>query len=95
MSILGIHHVALLTADLERALDYYTRILGLRLLARAAEVAKVDAGPAAVAFTPRGERATPAVAGLAEKNGRWLLAERIDGPRVRAERVAEVLGEVG
>jgi glyoxalase family protein len=34
MSILGIHHVALLTADLERALDYYTRILGLRLLAR-------------------------------------------------------------
>jgi glyoxalase family protein len=34
MSILGIHHVALLTADGERALDYYTRILGLRLLAR-------------------------------------------------------------
>jgi glyoxalase family protein len=34
MSILGIHHVALVTADGERALDYYTRILGLRLLAR-------------------------------------------------------------
>lgn len=34
MSIVGIHHVALVTADGDRALDYYTRILGLRLLAR-------------------------------------------------------------
>lgn len=34
MSITGIHYIALLAADADRALDYYTRILGLTVLAR-------------------------------------------------------------
>ena len=66
----------------------------LRLLARAAEVEKVDAGPAAIALTPHGKRDAPAIDGLEEKNGRWLLKERINDDRARAERVAEVLGEM-
>ena len=33
MSILGIHHIALVSSDAERTSDYLTRILGLRLLA--------------------------------------------------------------
>ena len=63
----------------------------LRLLARAAGIAKVDAGPAAIALTPHGKREMPAVDGLSEKNGRWLLAERIDDAGERAERVQELL----
>jgi glyoxalase family protein len=34
MSILGIHHIALASADAARSLDYYTRVLGLRLVKR-------------------------------------------------------------
>ena len=67
----------------------------LRLLAKVAGVAKIDAGPAAIALTPKGKQAMPEVDGLAEKNGRWLLAERLDDERARAERVAEVLAEAG
>jgi glyoxalase family protein len=33
MSIVGIHHVALVSGELERSRDYYTRVLGLRPLA--------------------------------------------------------------
>jgi len=66
----------------------------VRMLACAAQIAKVDAGPAAVALTPRGKRAMPTADGLAEKNGRWLLAERIADPVARAERVQSLLSEV-
>ncbi|HEX8389380.1 MAG TPA: TRCF domain-containing protein, partial [Sphingomonas sp.] len=71
------------------------RLTRLRLLARAAGVEKIDAGPAAIALTPHGKRALPAVDGLAEKNGRWLLAERIEADQARVERVAELLAELG
>ena len=77
--------------DPARALLQLTR---LRLLALAAGVEKVDAGPAAIALTPKGRQDLPSVAGLAEKNGRWLLAERIDDERARVARVEEVLGEL-
>ena len=45
-----------------------------------------------IAFTPRKEFAgnTDEV-GLSEKNGRLLLAERIEDPAARADRVREVL----
>ncbi|WP_375427224.1 TRCF domain-containing protein [uncultured Sphingomonas sp.] len=66
----------------------------LRLLARAAEMERIDAGPAAIALTPKGKQSLPEVAGLAEKNGRWLLAERIEDDRARVARVAELLGEL-
>ena len=77
--------------DPARALLQLTR---LRLLARAAGIEKIDAGPAAIALTPKGKQALPKVDGLAEKNGRWLLAERIEDERARADRLAEVLGEL-
>lgn len=32
MTILGIHHVTLISSDAQRTLDYYTRVLGLRLV---------------------------------------------------------------
>ncbi|MEP9403492.1 DEAD/DEAH box helicase [Sphingomonas silueang] len=63
----------------------------VRLLACAAGVAKVDAGPAAIALTPRSGVALAAVEGLVEKGGRWLLAERIEDAGVRVARVREVL----
>jgi len=63
----------------------------LRMLAQAAGIDKVDAGPAAIALTPHGRRELPEVDGLVEKNGRWLLAERLEDPNERADRVQEVL----
>ena len=72
----------------------YPVLIGSGLLARAAGVEKIDAGPAAIALTPKGRQAPPGVDGLVEKNGRWLLAERIADERARVERVAEVLGEL-
>jgi transcription-repair coupling factor (superfamily II helicase) len=49
----------------------------IRQLAKAAGIARIDAGPAAVAFTPL--KAAPAPKGLEEKNGRWLLRSAGDG----------------
>ena len=48
----------------------------------------------AVNLTPKGKQTPPKIDGLVEKNGRWLLAERIDDERARADRVTEVLGEL-
>ncbi|WP_093313602.1 helicase-related protein [Sphingomonas jatrophae] len=66
----------------------------IRLLARASEVARIDAGPGAIALTMRG-KAEPGIEGLTEKNGRWLLAERIEEPAARMERVRTLLEEIG
>ncbi|WP_205481553.1 helicase-related protein [Sphingomonas arenae] len=71
------------------------RLLALarvRVLARAAEIEKIDAGPAAIAFTPRGELA--ATAGLEEKNGRLILKEAIEAPLERVARVEAVLSDL-
>jgi transcription-repair coupling factor (superfamily II helicase) len=61
----------------------------IRLAAHALSIARIDAGPAAIALTPRGDfAASPASAALEEKNGRLLLrspgdettpAERVQG----------------
>ena len=68
----------------------------VRLLARRAGIEKVDAGPAAIALTPRSganfDGAT--AAGLEDKGGRLLLKERIDDPAERLERLAVVLCEL-
>ena len=61
----------------------------IRVAARGAGVLRVDAGPAAIALTPR--RKADAPAGLEAKGDRWILAERIDQPDRRAERVLEIL----
>jgi len=66
-----------------------------RLLARAAEIRRVDAGPAALAFTPDARFSSdPAAHGLAEKNGRLLLAEAIEDPAARLHRVEALLSEM-
>ena len=61
------------------------------LLARAANFARIDAGPAAVAFTPRPDFARADVAGLHRKEKRLILAERIDDLRVRLGKIMEIL----
>lgn len=66
----------------------------VRVLARAAGIWKVDAGPAAIAFTPRHKRDLPPIEGLAEKGDRWILAERIEDAGARLHRILEVLAEI-
>jgi glyoxalase family protein len=80
MSIVGIHHVALLTADLERALDYYTRILGLRLLARDGDTLWVgtDAGQPIASIQARPD-ARPGHEGVGGMHHFALLVETRDG----------------
>jgi transcription-repair coupling factor (superfamily II helicase) len=69
------------------------RIANLRVLARDANVAKIDAGPSAIAFTPRGDVAKRAVAeaGLTTKSTRLLLEAPIASPSERLDRVEETL----
>ena len=60
----------------------------LGLLARAAAIARIDAGPAAIALTPRDDFTADAkAAGLEDKNGRLLLREETS----EEERPARVL----
>ena len=67
-------------------------IARVRSAARACGVARIDAGPAAIAFTPRKDFAGDAdAAGLVEKGGRLLLAERIANPAERLARVEAML----
>jgi glyoxalase family protein len=44
MSILGIHHVALVCSDAGRTLDHYTRVLGLRLMKQTEHLADGSGG---------------------------------------------------
>lgn len=65
----------------------------LRERMRELGIARIDAGPAAIALTPHGEDADLAqVEGLVEKDGRYLLKERHDDPTERLERLATLLG---
>jgi len=68
----------------------------IRLLARAARVVRVDAGPAALALTPRGKKLVGAkAAGLIEKNGRYLLKEAILDEGERIARLVALLEQLG
>ena len=75
--------------------DAAMRLIALarvRELARAHGVARIDAGPAAVALTPRADSDIAAhVDGLEAKNGRLILAERIADAGERMERIATLL----
>jgi transcription-repair coupling factor (superfamily II helicase) len=75
--------------------DAAIRLISLarvRELARAHGVARIDAGPAAVALTPRADSdITAHVDGLEAKNGRLILAERIADAGERMERIATLL----
>jgi transcription-repair coupling factor (superfamily II helicase) len=62
--------------------------------ARAAGIARVDAGPAAIALTPRRDlTGDPAALGLTRKDARWLLKEETgdDERTTRVERLLEDL----
>ena len=82
--------------DLPEAARTLLTVARIRIAARAAEVARVDAGPAAIALTPRrGARIDAAAAGLTEKGDRLLLAERIEDGDARLTRVAELMDALG
>src|SRR5690606_15577803 len=67
----------------------------IAILARAARIARIDAGPAAIALTPHGsDAAPPDGSGLLEKEGRWLLKERTE-EEDRSGRVVELLETLG
>lgn len=67
----------------------------IALLARAAGIARVDGGPAAIALTPHGKpRRPPGGLGLTGKGGRWLLKEMTEDAE-RPGRVAELLEALG
>jgi transcription-repair coupling factor (superfamily II helicase) len=64
----------------------------LRQLACSARVARIDAGPAAIALTLRPDFGGDAgSAGLTEKNGRLLLAEKSEADEARLEKVTALL----
>jgi transcription-repair coupling factor (superfamily II helicase) len=65
-------------------------IARIRVAAHGADIARIDAGPAAIALTPR-HRPESIPAGLVEKNGRLLLSERIDDPHDRLDRIEALL----
>ncbi|GAA4021473.1 DEAD/DEAH box helicase [Sphingomonas swuensis] len=62
----------------------------IRMLAQAAGIARIDAGPAAVALTPT-DRKAEAPASLEEKNGRWLLRTSDEEPM---DALSDVLAEL-
>jgi transcription-repair coupling factor (superfamily II helicase) len=68
------------------------RIANVRVLARQADIARIDAGPEAIAFTPRGKPGRrPVQAGLRESNGRYLLEKPIASPVDRLARIEKTL----
>ncbi|HZF95603.1 MAG TPA: TRCF domain-containing protein [Allosphingosinicella sp.] len=68
----------------------------VRILAHDAGMARIDAGPAAIALMPRGKlAAVPDALGLEKKDGRLLLKERIEDPAERLDRLAGLLAEIG
>jgi transcription-repair coupling factor (superfamily II helicase) len=70
------------------------RIAEARVMARNADIAKVDAGPSAIAFTPRADvtKRAATAAGLRESNGRLLLDVSAASPVERLKRVEDILG---
>jgi len=67
----------------------------LRLLARAAGVEKVDAGPAAIALTFRHGVKPGAIDGLEEKSGRWIVRGEYGDEQARVEAAEQLLGQLG
>lgn len=67
-------------------------IARIRAEARAAGVARIDAGPAAIALTLRKDATIdPAAQGLEESGDRWLLRERLEDAGDRLARVQALL----
>lgn len=68
----------------------------LSALARAADVQKVQAGPAAIALTFRSPGKRPAEAlGFRAKDGRWILSGNFEDENARIEAAEAVLARLG
>jgi transcription-repair coupling factor (superfamily II helicase) len=69
------------------------RMANVRVLLRAANIAKIDAGPNAIAFGARIEPTKKVIAetGLVSRNGRLVLDESIAAPLDRLTRIEKVL----
>ena len=65
----------------------------LRVLARAATIGRIDAGPAAIAITPV-DASNKAPAGLEDKEGRWLFRPTSDQPAERMAELEDVLADL-
>ena len=73
--------------------DMLLRIARIRIAARDTRITRVDAGPAAIAFTPRQDFSRDlADVSLVAKGDRLLLAEKIEDPGARLDRIEEILG---
>jgi transcription-repair coupling factor (superfamily II helicase) len=67
----------------------------LRVLAREARIERIDAGPAAIAFTPRsGFAGDHEACGLEQSKDRLLLRETIEEPQDRLARAEAILTEL-
>ncbi|EJL29604.1 TRCF domain-containing protein [Novosphingobium sp. AP12] len=68
----------------------------IRLAARALRIARIDAGPAAIALTLRRDCTLEVAAnGLVESKGRWILAEALPSEADRIARVESLLDGFG
>lgn len=65
----------------------------IRLLAESAGVQRIDAGPAAIALTPRDAKAK-GPASVEAKDGRWLLRPEESEPLARLDAVETMLAEL-
>ena len=66
----------------------------LQIAAKAAQVARIDAGPAAIALTFRSGSRPAGEAQLTEKNGRWLLSGSFADEAARMQAADELLAEL-
>ncbi|PCD03962.1 DEAD/DEAH box helicase [Sphingomonas spermidinifaciens] len=69
------------------------RLAGLRIAAREAQIARIDAGPAAIALTPRRDFAGD-TSGLTARGDRLILSERIENAGARLDRIEALLEEL-
>ncbi|WP_375397629.1 TRCF domain-containing protein [uncultured Sphingomonas sp.] len=77
---------------LPREAEVLMAVTRLRCLARDAGIARIDAGPAAVALTPRnGFKTDVHELGLEARGGRLILSERIEEENSRLDRIREIL----
>lgn len=75
--------------------DTLLRIARIRVAARTVLIARIDAGPAAIAMTLRaGFSGSVETAHLTEKKGRLVLNERFEDPLARLRAVEKILAEL-
>ena len=79
-----------LPVEAERLLE----VSRVRMLARAADIARIDAGPAAIALSPRKKVAARPIPGLEPSNDRLLLKEPIADPDQRLDRTRALLEDI-